>query len=83
MIWIIGEYADRIDGSRDLLDGFVDNFKDEPAEVRPVHCNGSELYRSAPGVCWRGPLLRLRLCYVLRFSGWPTEYGIRTVLRKR
>ena len=33
MIWIIGEYADRIDGSKDLLDGFVDNFKDEPAEV--------------------------------------------------
>jgi len=34
MIWIIGEYADRIDNSGELLESFVDNFLDEPPNVQ-------------------------------------------------
>jgi len=34
MIWIIGEYADRIDNADDLLEQFVDNFPEEPAVVQ-------------------------------------------------
>ena len=34
MIWIIGEYAARIENADDLLDAFVDGFHDEPAQVQ-------------------------------------------------
>ena len=27
MVWIIGEYADRIDESREMLESFLENFK--------------------------------------------------------
>ncbi|KAK9471678.1 adaptin N terminal region-domain-containing protein [Dipodascopsis tothii] len=34
MIWIIGQYADRIDNSDELLDDFLFTFKDETIEVQ-------------------------------------------------
>jgi len=34
MVWIIGEYADRIDNAADLLDRFLDVFCDESSEVQ-------------------------------------------------
>lgn len=34
MIWIIGEYAERIDNADELLDAFVDGFDDETAQVQ-------------------------------------------------
>ncbi|GAA6059039.1 hypothetical protein JCM10212_001264 [Sporobolomyces blumeae] len=34
MIWILGQYADRIENSEDLLDDFLHTFLDEPAEVQ-------------------------------------------------
>ena len=34
MIWVIGEYADRIDNSDVLLDDFLYSFADEPVEVQ-------------------------------------------------
>ena len=34
MIWVIGEYADRIDNSDVLLDDFLYSFHDEPVEVQ-------------------------------------------------
>lgn len=34
MIWIIGEYADRIDNANELLDSFLETFADEPAAVQ-------------------------------------------------
>ncbi|ANB15453.1 Apl1p [Sugiyamaella lignohabitans] len=34
MIWIIGQYADRIDNSHELLDGFLSTFTDEPVSVQ-------------------------------------------------
>jgi len=33
MIWIIGEYGDRIDNSKVLMENFNENFKDEPKHV--------------------------------------------------
>ncbi|KDE09350.1 hypothetical protein MVLG_00664 [Microbotryum lychnidis-dioicae p1A1 Lamole] len=34
MIWILGEYADRIENSDELLDDFLFSFADEPVEVQ-------------------------------------------------
>ena len=34
MIWIIGEYAERIDNADELLDSFLDSFADETAQVQ-------------------------------------------------
>ncbi|KAH9814722.1 adaptin N terminal region-domain-containing protein [Melampsora americana] len=34
MIWIIGQYADRIENSEDLLDDFLYTFLEEPVEVQ-------------------------------------------------
>lgn len=34
MIWIIGEYAERIDNTEELLESFLENFKDETNQVQ-------------------------------------------------
>ena len=34
MIWIIGEYAERIDNAHELLEGFVEGFHDENSHVQ-------------------------------------------------
>lgn len=34
MIWIIGEYAERIDNADELLESFVEGFHDENTQVR-------------------------------------------------
>ncbi|KAH6577738.1 hypothetical protein BASA62_000719 [Batrachochytrium salamandrivorans] len=34
LIWIIGEYADRIENASELLEHFLDSFKDEPSKVQ-------------------------------------------------
>lgn len=34
MVWIIGEYADRIDNAEDLLDVFLETFSDEAVDVQ-------------------------------------------------
>ena len=34
MIWIVGEYAERIDNADELLEGFLDSFKDESSQVQ-------------------------------------------------
>lgn len=34
MVWIIGEYAGRIENSDELLEDFLDSFMDEPVEVQ-------------------------------------------------
>lgn len=33
MVWIIGEYAERIDNADELLDSFLEGFQDENAQV--------------------------------------------------
>jgi vesicle coat complex subunit len=39
MIWIVGQYADRIENSDELLDDFAFSFKEEPAEVSVACCH--------------------------------------------
>ena len=34
MIWIIGEYAERIDNADELLESFLEGFHDESTQVR-------------------------------------------------
>lgn len=34
MVWIIGEYAERIDNADELLDSFLEGFADENAQVQ-------------------------------------------------
>lgn len=34
MIWIIGEYAERIDNADELLESFLETFPEEPALVQ-------------------------------------------------
>jgi vesicle coat complex subunit len=34
MIWIIGEYAERIDNADELLESFLETFPEEPAMVQ-------------------------------------------------
>ena len=34
MIWIVGEYAERIDNADELLNGFLENFNDETTPVQ-------------------------------------------------
>lgn len=34
MIWILGEYAERIDNAGELLEGFLNSFKDETNQVQ-------------------------------------------------
>ena len=33
MVWIIGEYAERIDNADELLESFLDGFNDESTQV--------------------------------------------------
>lgn len=36
MIWIVGEYAERIDNADELLQSFLDGFHDETTQVEMV-----------------------------------------------
>jgi hypothetical protein len=36
MIWIIGEYAERIDNAAELLESFLEGFQDENTQVISV-----------------------------------------------
>ena len=36
MIWIIGEYAERIDNAAELLESFLEGFQDENTQVWPI-----------------------------------------------
>lgn len=38
MIWIIGEYAERIDNADELLESFLETFPDETSMVRCLWC---------------------------------------------
>ena len=42
MIWILGEYCDRIDGVDEQLTPFVENFHDENVQVSAIGCGGVE-----------------------------------------
>ena len=38
LIWMIGEYAEKITNAGELLETFLESFKDEPTSVRPLNC---------------------------------------------
>jgi len=42
MIWIIGEYAERIDNADELLENFLDGFHDENTQVCYCFTNTDE-----------------------------------------
>ncbi len=44
MIWIIGEYAERIDNADELLESFLDGFQDENTQVRTCTSNHKVVY---------------------------------------
>ena len=37
MIWIIGEYAERIDNADELLESFLEGFQDENTQVKHLY----------------------------------------------
>ncbi len=50
MIWIIGEYGERIENSKDLMDNFSSNFLEEPKHVQLAILNASiKLYLKLEG----------------------------------
>lgn len=52
MIWIVGEYAERIDNADELLESFLEGFHDESTQVSFSKCILSVVFR---GVClWDG-----------------------------
>ncbi|KAK9457338.1 adaptin N terminal region-domain-containing protein [Dipodascopsis uninucleata] len=75
MIWIIGEYASRIDNSDELLDDFLFSFKDEAAEVQLALLTATvKLFIQRPS---KGQEL------VLRVLKWSTEETDNPDLRDR
>lgn len=49
MIWIIGEYAERIDNADELLESFLETFPDETSMVRETQTG---LAVAAHYLCW-------------------------------
>lgn len=43
MIWIVGEYAERIDNADELLESFLEGFHDESTQVSSYLCLVSDL----------------------------------------
>lgn len=39
MIWIVGEYAERIDNADELLESFLEGFHDESTQVSLAECS--------------------------------------------
>jgi hypothetical protein len=47
MIWIIGEYAERIDNADELLETFLETFPEETSMVRAAERTGTLCFRLA------------------------------------
>lgn len=53
MVWIIGEYAERIDNADELLEMFLDTFPEETAMVRGRGSEGEGVEETrGKGCCW-------------------------------
>jgi vesicle coat complex subunit len=71
MIWIVGQYADRIENSDELLEDFAFSFKEEPAEVSSVISSGQLADKSRSSwrcsrqrsSCLSGARQRHKSCY--------------------
>lgn len=56
MIWIVGEYAERIDNADELLESFLEGFHDESTQVSShlymlCHRSFGEDFRENKGFC--------------------------------
>lgn len=60
MVWIIGEYAERIDNADELLEAFLETFPEETAMVGPDRRAAHAAHREgrAPNVPMLTPLLQ-------------------------
>jgi len=50
MIWILGEYAERIDNADELLGSFLEAFQDEDTQVHMYVCMYCLVYRIFVGL---------------------------------
>lgn len=50
MIWIVGEYAERIDNADELLESFLEGFHDESTQVQLTKYNRNQLAVNSPKV---------------------------------
>lgn len=50
MIWIVGEYAERIDNADELLESFLEGFHDESTQVQLTIYNRNQLAVNSPKV---------------------------------
>lgn len=61
MIWIIGEYAERIDNADELLESFLETFPEEPALVQLQLLTATvKLFLKKPT---EGPQQMIQVCY--------------------
>lgn len=61
MIWIIGEYAERIDNADELLESFLESFPEEPAQVQLQLLTATvKLFLKKPT---EGPQQMIQVCY--------------------
>ncbi|CAD7931371.1 unnamed protein product [Amoebophrya sp. A25] len=64
IIWVLGEYSERIDNAAEILEHFLTHFHDEPAQVRCVLLTGVvKLFLKSPGTATQQMVTRtLKLC---------------------
>lgn len=67
MIWIIGEYAERIDNADDLLGGFLESFPEETAGVQ-LQLLTATVGSAWHGIAWHGACVLLHAVF-----GWMLE----------
>lgn len=62
MIWIIGEYAERIDNADELLESFLESFPEEPPQVQLQLLTATvKLFLKKPT---EGPQQMIQVCFV-------------------
>lgn len=63
MIWIIGEYAERIDNADELLESFLESFPEEPPQVQLQLLTATvKLFLKKPT---EGPQQMIQVCTIL------------------
>lgn len=63
MIWIIGEYAERIDNADELLESFLESFPEEPAQVQLQLLTATvKLFLKKPT---EGPQQMIQVCSII------------------
>jgi len=72
MIWIIGEYAERIDNADELLESFLESFPEEPPQVQLQLLTATvKLFLKKPT---EGPQQMIQVLLVIISSSDPVLY---------